>query len=123
MKQSLFRWHKQLNIKKVIFVVCIIFLLLIAIIGFVGKTIEETKKQAVAEANPNTVFYDANKQISIELSKKYALTQYTPTKDYLLEVRSNKNLDIFISQKDILENRNLQDVVSADKITFIAFTI
>lgn len=116
MKDLIFSWRKQLNIKKVIIIVSIIITLIIIFFAY-----QHNKKQKllIEEAsNPNTVFYDNKKTISVELSKMYGLKKYTPVNDYLIELRSEKNLNIFVSFKENIKEKSLKDIVSADKLAF-----
>lgn len=118
---ELFESHKKLNIKKVLLVVTIVLFLSISIFDIVSNLLNNTTQNTKhAEAqNPNSVFYDANNKISVELSKKYELKQYNSVNDYLIELRSPNNLDIFISSKPIIENRTLSEVVAADSNSYI----
>lgn len=121
---ELFESHKKLNIKKVALAI-VLFLFLITIIFDLfsnllkkenNNTVTIEKKDATS---PNSIFYDSENKISIELSKQYELNQYQSTNDYLIELRSPNNLDIFISKKDLVENHTLSEVVSADSNSYI----
>lgn len=120
---KLFEYHKQLNIKKlaiviiiVVFFIIVIFDLFNNLLANENNTIQSHEKDP---QNPNSVFYDNDNKISIELSKQYELTQYHSNNDYLIELRSPNNLDIFISKKDLIENRTLSEVVAADSNAYI----
>ena len=66
----------------------------------------------------STTFFNSNGTYSLELSNIYNLQQFTPTDNTLLELRSDKNLNVFISQKDIISDKSLKDVVLADQLAF-----
>ena len=117
---EIFDFHKQLNIKKVLFVLIIVTFLIIIILEVTkntNKSVSENK--IIADNNPNSIFYDKNKSISIELSKKYELKQYDSNSNYLIELRSPDNVNIFVSQKSLINNRNLIDITSADKEVYL----
>ena len=42
------------------------------------------------------------------------MSQYYTTDDYLLELRSDNNFNIFLSHRNLIENRSLDEVASAD---------
>lgn len=115
---EIFSFHRELNIKKILFVSILILLILIFIINAILELIQARKEKKLEEASPNSIFYDDNNSISLELSKQYGLTQYTSTEDYLIELRSENNLDIFISCKQLLKNRSLYDIAYADSLSY-----
>ncbi len=120
---ELFNSHKQLNIKKIAIAVFIILFLIILFFDLFSNLFKEkptTIQEKTQEAqNPNTIFYNNDKTISIELSKQYELSQYTSSNDYLLELRSPNNLDIFISKIDLVDGKTLKEVASADSNSYI----
>lgn len=116
---------RHLNIKKVV-IACIIFIAILLLIIFaIARKIsspnntEATKKQEneIMQDNNTTTFSSNDNSVRVELSKNLNLTKYDS--DYLLELRSENNLDIFISQRDKIPNRDLLDVVNADKVAFL----
>ena len=120
---ELFEYHKKLNTKKIILVIVITLFLIISVFDIISNFLNTnntspTQKHDEAK-NPNSVFYDANNKISIELSKKYELQQYNSVNNYLIELRSPTNLDIFISSKPLIENRTLSEVATADSNAYI----
>ena len=68
--------------------------------------------------NNTTTFFDKNCKISLEIPNKYNLKQFKTSQDYLLELRSESNLSVFISSKDKIPNKHLKNVVFADKEVF-----
>jgi len=112
--------QKKLNIKKVIIIsVVVIIIILIVLLFSSPKKEKEDNLQFVAEqVDTNSIFYDINRSISVELSNAYELKQYDSEGKYLIELRSKNNTNIFISKKDKLESKNLSSVVTADKIAF-----
>lgn len=111
--EKLFEFRNQLNVKKVVIV--IIILIIICLILFIPKIIKFKNQNS----NPNSVFISNDNSLSIELSKQYAFSQYIPTQEYILELRSSSNVNLFVSHKNLIENKNLTSIVSADKDSYI----
>ncbi len=126
MNDLFFNWHKRLNIKKVVITILIVLITILLVFFLTETKSEESKKENSVQSpiyNPTlntTIFFDKNNTISLELSNDYLLKQYTPNNSYLLELRSEKNLNIFISQKELFTEKKLEDVVSADKLAFMS---
>ncbi len=114
-----FDFDKKLNIKKVIFVGIVALFLLVILIELISTPFKKKKEQDIENSNPNSSFSDSSSLINLTLSKKYELTKYTPSQNYLLELRSPNDLNIFIAKKDFVDDRNLLDIVSADKRSYI----
>lgn len=109
---------KYLNFKKIIIATIFIIILLIILTTTIFKHKKIQKEIKIEEQNPNTVFYDIDKNISIELSKGYGLSQYESEQNYLIELRSKDNLDIFISSENNIENKSLDTIVKADRLAY-----
>ena len=98
----------------------IIFLFLIVIIVEISQNIFiKIEDKKVEDTSPNNIFYSNNKEISLEIAKKYELKQSHSSDKYLIELKSNISLNIYISKKDIIENKELSEIVSADKRAFL----
>ena len=98
----------------------IIFLFLIVIIVEISQNIFiKIEDKKVEDTSPNNIFYSNNKEISLEIAKKYELKQSHSSDKYLIELKSNISLNIYISKKDIIENKELSETVSADKRAFL----
>lgn len=117
---EIFSFRKELNIKKIMIVVFIIVLIIGIIVWKLSSSIEQKEEQKIEDANPNTIFYSENQNISLELSKTYNFIQYFPTNNYLLELRNEDNLNIFISEENALENQTLSEIVSADQTAYLS---
>lgn len=110
--------NRHLNIKKVIIISTILILILLLIILFIARKISSPKNfdtETIIENN-NTIYYSKDNFVSVELSNNFNLKKYES--DYLLELRSENNLDIFISQQELMQNKELPDIVNADKIAY-----
>lgn len=116
---EIFEYRKKLNIKKIALAIIIILFFVIIITDLVSGILNKKESDNIEAQNPNSIFYDTNNTISIELSKQYELSQYKPSGDYLIELRNPNNLNIFISHKNLIENRNLSSVVSSDLHSYI----
>ena len=116
---ELFQFRRELNIKKIIFAIIIILFCIVITLEIISKLFNTKKELDLEAQNPNTVFFDKNKTISVELSKQYQFSQYNSSNNYLLELRTPNNLNIFISSKDIITNRDLSAVASADLHSYI----
>ena len=55
----------------------------------------------------------------MELANSFNLKQYQPKQNYLLELRSENNLNIFVSKANALSNRTLSEIANADKTAFL----
>lgn len=98
----------------------IIFLFLIVIIVEISQNIFiKIEDKKAEDISPNNIFYSNNKEISLEIAKKYELKQSHSSDKYLIELKSNISLNIYISKKDIIENKKLSEIVSADKRAFL----
>lgn len=98
----------------------IIFLFLIVIIVEISQNIFiKIEDKKAEDISPNNIFYSNNKEISLEIAKKYELKQSHSSDKYLIELKSNISLNIYISKKDIIENKELSEIVSADKRAFL----
>lgn len=112
---------RQLNIKKVAIALGILAIMIILIIFSIARKISTPKNNTANVVTETSTIYCSNdKSISIELSNNLNLNQYDSDLGYLLELRSNNNLNIFISSHDIIQNKEFQEVVTADKYAFLS---
>ena len=125
---ELFGYHKELNMKKIIIVGVIALFFIVILVEIISSifnsdsdvdNVSKIRDKNLEEQSPNSIFYSDNNSISLELSKQYSLSQYHTTNDYLLELRSDDNLNIFVSHRNIIENRSLVEVASADLRSYI----
>lgn len=117
--EYLFEFRNKLNLKKVLITVAIA-MLAILIITFVIKGRKGPDIKTVKEEVKSTVFTSTDNSMSMEFSNKYELAPYKSTQDYVLELRSSKNVDIFVSRKDLVQNKSLYNLVSTDKNSYIS---
>lgn len=111
---------RHLNMKKVVIIASILVIILIALILFIARKISAPKENTQSENPPtSTVFNSSDHSVSIELSNTLNLKPYASNPDYLIELRSENNLNIFISKKDTLPNQTLSSIIEADKIAFL----
>lgn len=126
MNELFFNWRKSLNLKKVFLAILLIVTFILLIVFWIfhkkGDTILETNPTPPSSiSNPGkntTTFFNYNQSASIELSNNYNLTQYTPSNNHIIELRTDNNLNIFISEKDLITGRSLNDVTLADRLAY-----
>jgi len=111
---------RKLNLKKVIIISVILVVLIFCLIFFIVTKISGNQKNSNNEIKENsTVFYSKDNSISVELSNNLSLENYSSNSNYLLELRSPNDLNIFIEKESILPNRSLFEVIEADKLAFL----
>ena len=118
MKYNHFKKIKNINIKTIILIFIVVFILLGILFNAINKHNKIKEEIKIENENPNIIFYDKNNSISIELSKGYGLSQYEPGQNYLIELRSKDNLDIFISKQNPIEKKDLNAIVKADRLAY-----
>lgn len=122
MNKDFLNLQKTLNVKRVIITAAIVLSVLIIVLLFIF--LKNSKNDNISpnfiynkETN-STTFFDKNKITNLTISNEYGLEYFTPQNDYLFELRSKQNLNVFISSKSIFEDKSLLDVVNADKLAF-----
>lgn len=119
-----FRYNfNQPNKSKIVTATAIAFLIVILAFSYIithpKPKKAEPKTAEYTETNPSSVFTDYNKTIQIELSNIYGFGQYKPKNDtHLLELRTNNDVNIYISRIAKVEGKNLLSVANADKKSF-----
>lgn len=114
---ELFQFHRELNIKKVLILAIII--ILIILIFLVPKIFKKTEDQKAEISDPNITFMSNDKSISLLLPKEYGFSEYKPKQNYILELRTENNIDIFVSHKELVPDRNFNNIVSTDRESYI----
>lgn len=116
---EIFEYRKKLNIKKIALAIILILFFAVMTTDLISGMLNKKENNNIETQNPNTIFYDSNNIISVELSKQYELSQYKSSGDYLIELRNPNELNIFISNRDLIENRTLSSVISSDLRSYI----
>ena len=119
---EIFNFRKQLNITKVlVFSTITVIILITGIIFFIPNkdNVNSSKSLPITNEDQILPFEDKNKQISLSLNNSYGLKQFDSTQDYILELRSDKDLNIFIEKEDLIEDRILYNIVTQDKEIYI----
>ena len=119
---EIFNFRKQLNITKVlVFSTITVIILITSIIFFIPKkdNVHSSKSLPITNEDQILPFEDKNKQISLSLNNSYGLKQFDSTQDYILELRSDKDLNIFIEKEDLIKDRILYNIVTQDKEIYI----
>lgn len=117
---EIFSFRKELNIKKIVLVILIIFCIMGIILWNLFSPNEKTEKENSNIENLNSVFYSENKKVSLTLSNSYKFIQYKPNSNYILELRNEDNLNIFITEENLLENLTFSELVSADLKSYVS---
>lgn len=115
---QIFEFRKKINVKKLAIVI-LIGIALILVIIFTHSLISKKKVEKIESEKPNKTFYSADKSISLDFLKTYEFAQYAPKDGYLMELRTPKSLNIFVSKNTILPEKTLYDIASADLKTYI----
>lgn len=113
---------RQLNKKKVAIVSAILVLILVLIIFLIACKIstpnKETEKQD--SNSTTTVFESPDHSIRVELSNALNLKNCESDLGYLMELRSENHLNIFITKENAIQNQALSEILEADKSTFLS---
>lgn len=117
---EIFSFRKELNIKKIAILAIIIVLIIGIVIWKLFPPVKKTIEEKVEDSNPIASFSSQNGNINLDLSKEYNFTQYYPINNYLLELRNEDNLNIFIAEGGKIQNQVFSEVVSADQTAYIA---
>lgn len=112
---------RHLNMKKVIIISVIFVIILVSLIVIIAKKISSPPNETNHEIKKtSTVFYSHDNSICVELSNNLNLKSYNSDLDYLLELRSENNLNIFIAKENAIQNKELSEIINADKIAFLS---
>ena len=114
---------RHLNKKKVAIVSAILVLILLVIIFLVARKISVPAKKEPEKQETNsttTVFESLDHSISVELSNALNLKNCESDLGYLMELRSENNLNIFITKENTIPNQSLSEILEADKTTFLS---
>lgn len=112
--------YPKLNIKKVLIVLAsIILIFLIIVFWFFSQKINSEKQVLGENLGNNRKFTSTSNEAEVIVSKEYELKQYNTYTNYLFELRNEKNLNIFVSKLDLVSDRSLQNLIQADRTTYI----
>lgn len=117
---QIFEFRKELNIKKIIIVVLIIFVIIGAILWNVFSPSEESDSVKTKNEITDSEFFSKNKIFSLTLSNSYNFIQFDPSPNYILELRNENNLNIFVTEENSLQNLTLAELADADLKSFVA---
>ena len=104
---------------RIIIAVILLLFVIVIITEIIGNVFKKTEEIKIEQTNPNAIFFSNDKKVSLEVSKKYELKQESSNEDYLIEVKSASNLNIFVSKRDFIPNKTFAEVVAADKRAFL----
>lgn len=115
---QIFEFRKELNVKKLA-IAAIIILAVIGGIIFISSSVSKKEEEKIESEKPNKTFYSSDKTISLDYLKTYGFNQYKTNENYLMELRTENNLNVFVSKKDLLPGKTLYDIATADSKTYI----
>ena len=116
---EIFSFRKELNTKKIVIVVIISALITFLVFHIIFSFFNNSKQNIIDSENKISTFSDPNNLFSIEFPKEYGFVSFKPTGSRLLELRNDKNLNIFISSKNLINNKPLSDIISADITSYL----
>ena len=117
---QIFEFRKELNIKKILIVLLIIFIIPGIILWKVFSPSEESSSVKIKDEVTESKFYSKNKNFSLTLSSSYNFVQFDPAESHILELRNENNLNIFVAEENLLQNLTLAELVEADLKSFVA---
>lgn len=117
---QIFEFRKELNIKKILIVLLIIFIITGLILWKVFSPSEESSSVKIKDEVTESKFYSKNKNFSLTLSSSYNFIQFDPAESHILELRNENNLNIFVAEENLLQNLTLAELVEADLKSFVA---
>ena len=104
--------------KKVIVIIILIVIISIILFFMTRSILQIINYSKTGKTTPSKIYYSPDKTINVildkDLNKAYKFKQYTPLNDYLIELRSENNIDLFIAKKEKLEDKDLNQVVELD---------
>lgn len=127
MEKFIFYFKEILNNKKALITISVSLFIIAISMFLLGATGNNNDDDNTAKYSNPTIynketnsisFFDANRTVSLELSKNYNLKNYLSLENYLIELRSDSDLNIFVSSKNLINGKTLKEVVSADKLAY-----
>ena len=117
---QIFEFRKELNIKKILIVLLIIFIIAGLILWKVFSPSEESLSVKTKNEVTESKFYSKNKNFSLTLSNSYNFIQFDPAQNHILELRNENNLNIFVAEENLIQNLTLSELAEADLKSYVA---
>lgn len=117
---QIFEFRKELNIKKILIVLLIIFIIAGLILWKVFSPSEESLSVKTKNEVTESKFYSKNKNFSLTLSNSYNFIQFDPVQNHILELRNENNLNIFVAEENLIHNLTLSELAEADLKSYVA---
>ena len=117
---EIFEFRKELNIKKILIALLIVFIIAGLILWKVFSPNEESSSITIKDEVTESKFYSKNKNFSLTLSSSYNFTQHESTTNYILELRNENNLNIFVAEENLLQNISFSKLVEADLKSYVS---
>ncbi len=114
---------RNLERKQITLIVSIIvsIIILITIISIFAINSHKKTLSFGEDLGENRLFTGKNDSVKVTVSKDYKLKQYNTYLDYLLELRNDNNLSIFVKKLDnsLIGNKTLANLIRGDRTTYI----
>jgi len=105
----------QLMGKKWIFIILFIIFFVLIVLAEVTRSVKtEIKTNIVEKKDPFQTYESADGSFSLTLKTDYNLEKIENDK-YILDLVSDKNLNIFIDKQPLVEGKSLEEVINVDK--------
>lgn len=117
---QIFEFRKELNIKKILIVLLIFFIIAGLILWKVFSPSEESLSVKTKNEVTESKFYSKNKNFSLTLSNSYNFIQFDPVQNHILELRNENNLNIFVAEENLIHNLTLSELAEADLKSYVA---
>lgn len=117
---EIFEFRKELNIKKILIALLIIFIIAGLILWKVFSPSEKSSAITIKDEVTESKFYSKNKNFSLTLSSSYNFTQHESTTNYILELRNENNLNIFVAEENLLQNISFSELVESDLKSYVS---
>lgn len=116
-----FEIHQNFDTKKIIFFsLIVIFLIFIIVISRTLKNNSATTLENQLSSSSSTTFFDKENILGITLPKKYNLSlSPEDNNEHILNLKSDKNLNISITKTDLIENKTIEEICNLDKEHYI----
>ena len=113
MMKNLYFLKPEINKKKIIILIIILLvILIISLLIFLNYKNKQNKKEISIQT------FNIDNNFNITTNKTDKLKSYTPNNNFIFELHSNNNLDIYIDKLENTENFSLQLIAKADSDSY-----
>lgn len=113
MMKNLYFLKPEINKKKIIILIIILLVILtISLLIFLNYKNKQNKKEISIQT------FNIDNNFNITTNKTDKLKSYTPNNNFIFELHSDNNLDIYIDKLENTENFSLQLIAKADSDSY-----